>query len=732
LLNANDGTGVFLATNKEKLLESAQKNLSKKQYAKAIKDFAKIVEMEPGDIRSRQKLAELYVRTNKSSEAYEQYEAIARYYSSNGFYLKAIAIYKQMQRLDPSQVAIYSRLAELNQKQGLIGNAMAEYRSLVDYYERNQLVADEIKTLEKMRDLDSDNLNVRVKLAEVLVNNDRKDEGFEEIISIIDVLKDKKDFDKSLKLYTMFLPHFPGNRQLQTGLAHTFFEKGDYARGTTILETLLKDKPSDPDLLRQISKGYAQSGNYLRAVATSRQLLQMDPSDLDIREALIQCEIDNKHYELALNELEEWKDAFFKGGRLEKLKEYYEFLNSEMPHTTAIIQTLDSIYEHTGEGGKLLDIISDRHDDVDIESSDLLSDSILGSVDLDIEDEEDESADSAFSYGILEDDNIDLLLEQDDEESTDSVRQDSSDSFIELDLSGNINLTDEPVTDDGENDTMFDLDLEEEPSDNVGGDRQNLQADLEEAEFYLQQGLFADASRLCHDILVYAPDSEECRRKLQEIEEQRNAKIEKSESPSEVAAEDGDGFGFGDFDFDSELDQLQSTDADKKKVFKTDVDEQIAADDMESHYNLGIAYREMGLLDDAISEFEKAQKDPLRYVDCLTLKGLTYSDKGDYPNAEKMFQQALDSPRLEDIQRLNLGYELGLLYERAERHNDALISYRNVLAQDSKYRDVTEKVATLKHSLGIPDELPPEGTKTQSQSTPDGEPAPPKRRVSFL
>ena len=689
--------------------------------------------MEPGDIRSRQKLAELYVRTNKSSEAYEQYEAIARYYSSNGFYLKAIAIYKQMQRLDPSQVAIYSRLAELNQKQGLVGNAMAEYRSLVDYYERNQLVADEIKTLEKMRDLDPDNLNVRVKLAEVLANNDRKDEGFEEIVSIIGVLKDKGDFDKCLKLYTMFLPHFPGNRQLQTGLAHTFFEKGDYARGTTIIETLLKDKPSDPDLLRQISKGYAQSGNYLRAVATCRQLLQMDPSDLDIRETLIQCEVDNKHYELALNELEEWKDAFFKGGRLEKLKEYYEFLNSEMPHTTTILQTLDSIYEHTGEGGKLLDIISDRQDDVDTESSDLLSDSILGSVDLDIQDEEDESADSAFSYGILEDDNIDLLLEPDDEEeSSDNDRHESSDSFIELDVSSNINLTDESATDDIENDTMFHFDLEEETSEKVDSGGGNLQADLEEAEFYLQQGLFVDAARLCRDILVYAPDSQECRRKLQEIEEQRNAQIEKSDSASAVVADDGEDFGFGDFDFDSELDQLQSIDADKKKVFKTDVDEQIAADDMESHYNLGIAYREMGLHDDAISEFEKAQKDPLRYVDCLTLKGLTYSDKGDYPNAEKMFQQALDSAQLEDIQRLNLGYELGLLYERAERHSDALISYRNVLAQDSKYRDVAEKVATLKQSLGIVDEQPPEGTRSQAQNAAKSEPDSPKRRVSFL
>jgi tetratricopeptide (TPR) repeat protein len=63
---------------------------------------------------------------------------------------------------------------------------------------------------------------------------------------------------------------------------------------------------------------------------------------------------------------------------------------------------------------------------------------------------------------------------------------------------------------------------------------------------------------------------------------------------------------FSDSDFDFDLDSLQAVETVEKKIFKTDVDEQIAADDMESHYNLGIAYREMGLLDDAISEFEKA------------------------------------------------------------------------------------------------------------------------------
>jgi len=690
-----------LATNKDKLLESAQKNLKKKQVAKAIKDYAKIVELDPVDVRSRQKLAELYVRTNKNTEAYEQYESIAKYFSSNGFYLKAIAIYKQMQRLDPSQVSLFSRLAELNEKQGLIGNAMTEYRNLVDYYGRNGMIADEIKTLEKMRDLDLNNLNVRVKLAEVYANNDRKDEGYTELESVLEILSEKGDFDKIFKLYKMFLPLYPKNNKLQMGLALAFYEKGDYHRGVTILENLLKEKPDDPDLLRLLGRGYADLKKWPQARSAYQRLLEKDPTDLDIREALIKCEIDSGSYDDALNELEEWKDTFLKADRLDHLTEYYETLKEKLADNSVVMQTLDSIYELTGEGDKLLDIISEQEDEPEEPIiSETLSDSLLGSaeediiIDGDTFDLAEESDDLTFD--IVEDENVDLQLESTLEDDLAKDNSSNSDAVIELDIDDSFDLGA-----DTSNDLEFSFDMEDDsPAETpVAAVEHNLQADLEEAEFYLQQGLYAEAEKLCRAILTYEPDCEECQQKLAEIESMLNQEQEKpaaEKAPVENL--------FGDIDFDFGADENEPSGTTEKKVFKTDVDEQIAADDMESHYNLGIAYREMGLLDDAISEFEKAEKEPSRYVDCQSLKGLSYSDKGDYENAEQMFKQALESSHLEDIQRLNLGYELGLLYERADRANDALTSYQDVCSQDSNYRDVKDKIQELQSTLGISDD----------------------------
>jgi len=683
-----------LAVNKDKLLESAQKNLKKKQIAKAIKDYQKVVEIDPGDVRSRQKLAELLVRSNRNTDAYEQYESVAKYFSSNGFYLKAIAIYKQMQRLDSSQVSIYNRLAELNEKQGLVGNAMSEYRTLVNYYERNGMVADAIKTLEKMRDLDASNLNVRVKLAEVYATSDRQDEGLVEFEGILASLSERNDFDKILRLYKMFLPLFPNNKKLQMGLALTLYEKGELEQGITILNGLLKDNPDNPDILRLLARGYNDSQDWVCAKQTYQQLLEMDPSDLDTREGLIKCHLDSQTPEPALAELEDWKDSFFKADRLEQLKNYYERLKNELPQNKTVLQTLDSIYELTGEGDKLLDIMSEKENEPEeVIIDETLSDSLLGSVDQDIEA-------PVLDLDIDTGDEEELVLEVAAEEDDDLLLEpvEDEEEIFELNINAGNDL------ESADEDLEFSFDISEDKTAqaaSAAAGQRDIRADLEEAEFYIQQGLYDEADKLCRDILAYAPDSVECQLKLDEIstylqKEAAGTVSEQKDLDSEVMT---DGFpDFEDTDFSPTLEEKSG-----QKVFRTDVDEQIAADDMESHYNLGIAYREMGLLDDAISEFDKAAKDPSRFVDCQMLKALCYADREDFPNAELMLQQALESENLDSAQRLNLGYELGLLYERCERSEDALASFQSIASQDDSYRDVRDKVTLLCEKLGISD-----------------------------
>jgi pilus assembly protein FimV len=124
-------------------------------------------------------------------------------------------------------------------------------------------------------------------------------------------------------------------------------------------------------------------------------------------------------------------------------------------------------------------------------------------------------------------------------------------------------------------------------------------------------------------------------------------------------------------------------------------------EDLETHYNLGIAYREMGLLDEAIGEFQKVAKaiqkgKPFRYeMNCATMLGLSFMDKGEPMVASLWYKRALTTPELEEESILALRYDLGLALESAGESNAALDSFRQVYAANIDYRDVADRIATL-------------------------------------
>jgi tetratricopeptide (TPR) repeat protein len=124
-------------------------------------------------------------------------------------------------------------------------------------------------------------------------------------------------------------------------------------------------------------------------------------------------------------------------------------------------------------------------------------------------------------------------------------------------------------------------------------------------------------------------------------------------------------------------------------------------EDIETHYNLGIAYREMGLLEEAISEFQKvastADKGPaFRYaMQCSTLLGLAFMEKGQPAIAAIWYDRALKTPGLDQESILALRYDLGVAQELAGDVKSAYSSFSQVYATNIDYRDVAERIAHL-------------------------------------
>jgi tetratricopeptide (TPR) repeat protein len=135
--------------------------------------------------------------------------------------------------------------------------------------------------------------------------------------------------------------------------------------------------------------------------------------------------------------------------------------------------------------------------------------------------------------------------------------------------------------------------------------------------------------------------------------------------------------------------------------FRTELGETKEDEDLETHYNLGIAYREMGLLEEAISEFQKvasfADKGPaFRYaMQCSTLLGLAFMEKGQPAIAAIWYERALKTPGLDQESILALRYDLGVAQELAGDEKAAFNSFSQVYALNIDYRDVSERIALL-------------------------------------
>jgi pilus assembly protein FimV len=136
--------------------------------------------------------------------------------------------------------------------------------------------------------------------------------------------------------------------------------------------------------------------------------------------------------------------------------------------------------------------------------------------------------------------------------------------------------------------------------------------------------------------------------------------------------------------------------------FRAELGEMGAEDeDLETHYNLGVAFREMGLLEEAIGEFQKVAKasdrgKAFRYaMQCSTLLGLAFMEKGQPSIAAIWYERALLTPGIDSESKLALRYDLGVAQESAGDMDAALKSFSQVYAVNIDYRDVAERIASL-------------------------------------
>jgi tetratricopeptide (TPR) repeat protein len=125
-------------------------------------------------------------------------------------------------------------------------------------------------------------------------------------------------------------------------------------------------------------------------------------------------------------------------------------------------------------------------------------------------------------------------------------------------------------------------------------------------------------------------------------------------------------------------------------AFREGVEQQVKGDDYDTHYNLGIAYKEMVLLDPAIEEFKTAMHDPERTLECCSMLSICAQAQGDLASAARWLEQGIETPGFPPEDAIGLRYDLGTILELQGRRPEAQAQFRIVHDQNADYRDVSQ------------------------------------------
>jgi tetratricopeptide (TPR) repeat protein len=135
--------------------------------------------------------------------------------------------------------------------------------------------------------------------------------------------------------------------------------------------------------------------------------------------------------------------------------------------------------------------------------------------------------------------------------------------------------------------------------------------------------------------------------------------------------------------------------AEMLRRFKQGIAESVDAADYESHYDLGVAYKEMGLVDEAIAEFQKALRGPNNRLASYEALGQCFVEKGQYAAASALLARALAEPGVTDDKAIGVLYLLGRASEELRRDDEAHGYYQRVMVMDIEFRDVAKRLSAL-------------------------------------
>ena len=696
--------------NRAKTEALAKKYLKKEKFKEAIAEYTKLLTGSLEDVPVRITISDIFLSLKKKDKAVEELKKVAELYENKAMYSKSIATYKRIKRLAPEDIQSIKKLADLYQDQGILSEARKEYEDLSKILVKENQTEEAIPIFEALLKLEKDDIQSRLTLAELYEKAGDAESAVEEYNVVAEFKLNSGSLDEAEKILTKALSMKKDHTRTLENLVGVLKKMNKKKQALALVNEMLQKDKTNQKMLHLLGDLHFEAGDYERAEEVFSDILSARPSEAEATVKMGKILVQKEKYDEAFDLLIPIVDMLIKKRKeeraigllgiileaktdflpaLEKLSSIYAEKNLKKEQEVVSKLLLDE-YRRKGLKEKSLSMLRELRylcpKDVEyyVQYRDLKAELGIADETTEIDqrhvvvDEAEEileanlaKADLYIEQGLLKNakrilDHLKLRFPDHSKikEKLEELRTASSDVQGE-EILDRVKRADEKMDE-----------LLGKGSVPAQDELSSPQIEEEAGERVTAAEIFAET-----DIIPFAVPKEAKKEFFdlsEKIDEElvaiKEACLQQTRGP----------FMLG----EKELPDIIS-------IFTKAVEDKIDMKDFESRYYLGVAYLEQGLIDEAIKEFKLALEKKSLKMECSSLLGLCYRKKGDFQEALKWIDGALEHAEVDSEQYYILQYEAASLYEEMDQPKMALKIYKKIKKWNPEYRNVAEKLKNL-------------------------------------
>jgi len=674
--------------NKYKSLRNTEKFVANRDFNRAIREYKRLLETDGEDPAILNTLGDLLLRNNRKDEALGNFRRVAEIYEESGFIAKAIAVCNKIAKLNPGERLILQKLVDLNKRRGHRFEAARFLSQLVQERRDAGDLNEAISYQKQILEIDSSNPKFNLEAAELLTETGETGESTQYFVSAGRAFLAKGKTKEALEAGKQALRSNNDSREAQLLLtdAERMLEN----------EEGVQSPPHDLDDFQETEPIAAEES--LEDEIKVEEISELDFSDLSYDEVNEPEELETET-PVQEEQTETVDFDFSMEPEADTSDEGTDFeLESEEVEPDTVSETEDDFE---------LDLLTDQEDEIE-EVADQVEEIEKDSTE-ETEEIEDISVDLPATSPelpdfpepplpsqpqdppVISEPPLPPTVEEIEAIKPDESSQESEDSSVEE--GSDLELPDPGVQEpeletepEDEVEQVEEIETSEEPAE------KSFQERLDEVDFYLKLDLKEDARRTIDGLLEDFPGNEDVLKRQESMDADPTGS--KGESKTET-----------DFEIEAALDDLFEGSAEEQSLVTTadevSLPDEASSDDPKAQLDLGVAYREMGMFEDAVEKFEEAfssyetDNNEEESVRCSSLLSSTHLQLGHYRDTIQWADRGLGFSEIKSFERKTLEFDRAQAFELLGEFDESLKSYRKVFKEDPDFRDVQARISRI-------------------------------------